>query len=200
MENDFKIRKDLNSTKITVLEILNMDGNIAWSADYILNHIEEYKLKGLYGGKISSNYNAFEFIFADNAMKVYGVTIDEYVYVFNLDDFISDLQVIKTLESPEKYLGLLRTEEIKRLWGEFKKIPYPEEAHSNDFDLENIDTTIAGIVTSFIERGGQLFSSEASVLRSCTTNLKNNFNKIPLPAQNYFKKMMVICKLMPGGE
>jgi len=90
-----KLQQDLKGVKVTVKELLDIDAGLDFLPNEIIYQVQGAKSKNFYGGEITSNYNTYQFIFAENLMKVKGVKEEEYVYEFNLNDFISDLETLK---------------------------------------------------------------------------------------------------------
>lgn len=90
-----KIQQDLKGVKVTLKELLDIDAGLDFLPDVIIREVQEAKSKNFYGGEIPCNYNTYQFIFGENLMKVKGIKAEEYVYEFNLNEFISDLETLK---------------------------------------------------------------------------------------------------------
>ena len=85
--------------------------------------------------------------------------------------------------------------QIKQLWQKFKKNPFLPSAHNNDSDLELLDSTIAGCISSLVGTG-YLENKKMEILESYVQELNANLKKVPVDAQGYFKKLAKIGNLI----
>lgn len=75
---------------------------------------------------------------------------------------------------------------IKKLWRDYIKTPYPHEGHVDDLELEILDTTTAGCISTFISNNGMLDHNKIEILQKCISELDSKIGDIPEPARNHF--------------
>ncbi len=85
----------------------------------------------------------------------------------------------------------MKANQVKKLWEEFRKIPFPKEIHSLNTDFEFNDSLAAGCISSFVEYG-KLSKENKQVLLGCKKYFKENMNKLPPEGKKYFEKLLKI--------
>ncbi len=86
-------------------------------------------------------------------------------------------------------------EQIKILWEEYQKTPFPTEAHISS-EVEIIDITIAGIVSGVLANNGKITKDYKDILESCLKDLDKEIEKIPLSAHDHFLKLKTIGEMV----
>ncbi|MBD3329340.1 hypothetical protein GF357_02490 [Candidatus Dojkabacteria bacterium] len=86
-------------------------------------------------------------------------------------------------------------EEIRKKWSHFLRTPFPSSAHEVNLDLEILDTTIAGCITSLI-RHNSLNRNKMAILETSIRELIEKFENIPKDEKPYFQQLIHIGKLI----
>lgn len=88
---------------------------------------------------------------------------------------------------------------IQKLWEEFKILPFPEELHDDKYallDLEQIDTFVAGSISSFLTNNGRLEKDKMDVLKNFAQDYGKISSELSESGKIYFDKLKEMADLI----
>jgi hypothetical protein len=91
------------------------------------------------------------------------------------------------------------TAQIAELWHEHLSAVFPEEAyrrHGHDIDLVELDATVAGCVSSFLENDGLLDDTSTAALKSCLAVLNGLLSELAPQTRSYFAHLARMAELV----
>lgn len=83
-------------------------------------------------------------------------------------------------------------DEIKKLWNEFQKLPFPSGLAGEEIegeDVVSLDTFAAGCISTFIGNKGLLDSERLKILRKCIVDIEKILPHIKGEGKEYFKML-----------
>ena len=89
--------------------------------------------------------------------------------------------------------------DVKQLWNEFQKTPFPSELAGPEIygiDPVEIDAFAAGCISSFIDNGGLLEAEKKKILNNCMSELKRINPTLVADSQVYFGKLYRLCDIV----
>jgi hypothetical protein len=87
-------------------------------------------------------------------------------------------------------------ETVKKLWDEYLGLTYPSDIHQRHSDLEIIESTIAGCISSFIATDGKLDAERIKILKKYLVLLESQTNEMPDSAKSYFARLHTLGTLV----
>ncbi len=88
-------------------------------------------------------------------------------------------------------------EEIRSMWDEWKRIPFPSEYGGKDVAgicVTSLDTFAAGCIDTFIFRKGRLDERRITTLEKCRDDLEVVVNQMHGNARLYFDNLLFLSK------
>lgn len=77
---------------------------------------------------------------------------------------------------------------LQTQWKKFAKLPFPKSAHTTHLPLESIDATLAGYISTAMEKG-TLEENQWPFFEKTLEQLQFLLKEIPVDAQNYFLQL-----------
>lgn len=86
--------------------------------------------------------------------------------------------------------GVMEYEEIRDLWEEFARTPFPAEGEFEfgDIDLHLVDTFAAGCISTFVG-ARRLDQDRRNILRTCRDDLEQVLPQLSGDAKTYFEAL-----------
>lgn len=91
---------------------------------------------------------------------------------------------------------LAEVQTIQSIWEHFKMRPYPDEAHIDNLELEQLDTFMAGCISSYLSNSGKLDANKMQILQKCIIDLNKDIDKIPDSARKRFDLLSVLSSIV----
>lgn len=101
---------------------------------------------------------------------------------------------------PDGHAAMFRT--VEQLWEAHRSEPFPEMPAGAEGDLVSLEATIAGCISSYLNRGGEAGPGRSDVLLTCLAASRKELENLEFPrtgyhlAFRYFRRLHKIAELV----